>query len=238
MKKILGGLALLCMAAAVGSATPVPACGSSIGNVVNLNSGGGCAIGGLTFSSFAVLIGSSGTGTAEIDLVSATVSGNDITLNFNPSLGTGTIGGTITDLHFSFLVAGPIKGADLQGADLNVGGQFAAISEQICTVYPGMNGGCSQANLLFNAAATSGQSGTCAGDTSTGSYVASVCNFGAGADQGYVFKDISLGNLSGGHLTSFDESFMSGTGVPEPTTISLMGLGLVGLGLIGRRRKV
>jgi hypothetical protein len=59
----------------------------------------------------------------------------------------------------------------------------------------------------------------------------------------YIYKDISVdgrtGNVFGaadaGALSGFTQSFH--TAVPEPMTLSMMGLGLLGLGLVRRRQQ-
>jgi hypothetical protein len=229
MKKVLILATMLIVAAAVGSAAP--ACTTVLGtDVTTLNAGGGCTMDGLLFNNFVVLKASGGTGLSEIDLVNATEVGGDVTLNFNPNLGLGTGGNTISDLHFAFTVSGP-----LFGSNLGTGGNNASISEQICGIISDINGQCLTANQLFNAVALAGQLDVCVGNVSSGTGTTSVCHFGAGVPEGWVFKNISVNDVSSSHLTSFNESFQ--TGVPEPMTLSMMGIGLLGLGLIARRRK-
>ncbi|HWZ33995.1 MAG TPA: PEP-CTERM sorting domain-containing protein [Bryobacteraceae bacterium] len=221
-------LVALCALMMTSLASATPTCASLISiNVININAQGGCTAFGLTFNNFAVLNASGGTGVAEIDLVNVSLlGGNDVDLNFNPNLGVGTIGGTITDLHLAFTVSG-----GLIGADLNVGGNGAGISEEMCNVFQGINGGCLLANQVWNTVGISGQAGTCLGNTASGTTTTTVCHFDGGVSQGWVFKDISINSVTGSHLTSFDESFI----IPEPMTLSLMGAGLLGIGLLGRR---
>ena len=215
MKKILAMAAVLVAMAVVGSAAAT--CGNApsggTGNV--MAAGFSCSLDGLTFSAFNVL-----PNTGEIDLFSASVNGNDVSLNFNPFLGIGQT--NLTDLHFTFTVSGPVTGADLSAS---IAG--ATIGETICSTSPAE--ACT-GTTLFAAQVHSLENADCQGNTGVGTI---VCNFGGGVNTAYVFKDIGI--AQGGSLTSFTESFY--TGVPEPMTLSMMGVGLLGLSLISRRRK-
>jgi hypothetical protein len=210
-------------------------------NVLSLNAGGGCTFGGLTFHDFLVSNASGGFGTAEVDLTNATLTTingiQEVDLNFNPNLGTGTTGGTITDLHFAFQITGKFNVADLVN-----GGTNASIQEVICNLATGVDGGCLNQNQIFNSIALGGQNSFCLNNgPASGSAFTAACALGAnngsneaiGATQAWVFKDISIGDPSTSHLTSFDQTFAP---VPEPTVAWLLGSGLVGLGIFGRRR--
>jgi hypothetical protein len=204
-------MALLSMLAVTGNAAVVP-CATATGNVLNIT--GGCTIGGLVFGTFQVLN-----------------VGSEVDLNFNPNLGAGTEGGTITDLHFSSTVSGFFHGADL----LN-GGLGASIQETVCNAVTDGRFGCaSPSNVLWNVLARDSHAGFCSDNTASGSATTTVCNFGAnlasGAVQAWVFKDISISNPATSHLTSFDETYL----IPEPISMLLLGAGLAALGLLGRR---
>lgn len=240
MKKILAVAAGLVAMAAIGSAAPtcaslVPPSSSTAVNVTSSALGMGCTADGLLFYNFFVSNASTGTGTAEIDLDGVSISGNDVILNFNPNLGSNTIGGGITDLHFTFQVMA-LTGS-LTGADADTGGQNAGVNETICSVATSFTTSCApDTNVLFKALVLSNQSGTCQGSNTPVSPV-SICNFGAGVTNAWVFKDISIGSSASSDLTSFNESFYTTSSVPEPMTLSMMGVGLLGLGLISRRGK-
>jgi len=167
--------------------------------------------GGLTFSNFfATDAGGVPIGTT-VFLSSATFDSTTgiVLLNFNPSLTLGTA----EDLHFSFTVTGAIT-----AVDLTVFGSNSSISETICgsPIVP-VNTGCSPA-LVPTINRLSGQS-----EVTSNTFSSSLTT---------IFKDINKG--ADGDLTSFNQSFH--TAVPEPMTLSMMGVGLLGLGLMRRRQ--
>ena len=232
-------LMALCFIIMASTAGAVATCGVAplgTGNVLTI---GTCTIGGLTFSNLQVINASSGVGTAEVDLTTATLNAGVVDLNFNPNLGTGTIGGTINDLHFAFTVAGVVTGDGITNS-----GTGSAIQEQACNVATGLGGGCpSPGNLLWNTVSLDGQTGSCIGNVASGTDVTNgPCQFGslaqaAGPVQQWIFKDIGISNPATSHLSSFDETFGGATSVPEPMTLTLMGMGLLGVGFLGRRLK-
>jgi hypothetical protein len=69
----------------------------------------------------------------------------------------------------------------------------------------------------------------CVGCTSsTLGGVASVV-FASSVSQVWIIKDINSGNAP---FSEVEQSYL----VPEPMTLSLMGIGLLGLGIFGRKR--
>lgn len=246
MRKILtsaGFLALCCLlAASMAWATPVDVCDGSADGTPGGPLGGhtqgsintaaidgvtnSCVVSGLSFTNFQ-LTTAGGSGTGEVDLVSVTESGDQVFLNFNPNLGSGS-GNLITDLHFSFNVNGELIGGS--AAESGTGSGL-----QDCISSGGGNNGCS-GTTFFNFSLGDDSGVTCTGNTTSGSSGTVTpgnpsCNFGSGVSgTNVVFKDMNIGNTSN-HLTTVTEGFI----VPEPMTLSFMGLGLLGLGLTRRR---
>ena len=213
------------------SASAVPTCDSLVTaagiNVLTINGSGGCTEGNLLFSNFAVSNASAGVGTAEIDLTQngASFLNSVVSLNFNPNLGFGTSGGTITDLHFSFTVTGGVIGAGLDnGSSIN-----SSINEVNCLTSSSTTG--CVGTQVWNTIDFSGQNTQCLGNTASGTGTNGTCAYASAPSTVYVFKDISIADPTSSHNTSFTETFVT----PEPMTMSLMGLGLVGLGFLGRR---
>ncbi|GEM_PF-1365418 len=237
MRKNWMGAAVIALSVMAASASAAPTCASlvvsSAVSVVTINGLGGCTVGNYLFNNFAVTNASPGTGSAEIDLTQGGVAvvGSEIFLNFNPNLGAGTTGGTITDLHFTFNVSGGL----LNGADLDNSTSInSSINELNCSGGVNVIGNSASCagSTLWNTLALSGQSTTCFGNVAGGNGTSNPCAYGTGtATPVFVFKDISIGDPSSSHNTSFTESFLT----PEPMTFSLMGIGLLGLGIVGRR---
>jgi PEP-CTERM motif len=134
-------------------------------------------------------------------------------LSFNPNFGLPAV----QDIHLYFTLASSVP---ITAIDLGVGGTSSSITERACTggIDPG--------------------SGNCLGST-----LAAGSNFSGMPDIVLplstpsttieIFKDINKG--MNGELTSFTQSFTSS--VPEPASLSLIGLGLFGLGFFGRKRR-
>ncbi len=231
MRKNILSAVLLALFVGVLTVSAAPTCASLVTasgiNVLSINGLGGCTVGNLLFSNFQVSNASAGTGTAEIDLTQngVSIAGSTIGLNFNPNLGFATTGGTITDLHFSFTVTGGLIGAGLD----NTNSINSSINELACTGSSSTSG-CT-APILWNTVDASGQASQCIGSTASGNGFTGVCSWGGGQPTVNFFKDISIGDPSTSHNTSFTETFIT----PEPVTLSLMGFGLLGLGLMSRR---
>ncbi|MEO8050944.1 MAG: PEP-CTERM sorting domain-containing protein [Acidobacteriota bacterium] len=231
MKKILCGLFLTVFgvgtASAAFTACPAPASPSlpyqigmsgSITQGASVDNSFNC--GGLNFSNFAIVNASGATVptpfAGHIDLVTADSGGGVTTLGFNPNL-TFINNTDSADLWFFFTV----NGAGLDQIDLSVTGTGSSISEHVCAVaFVGTS--CTQPLASLS------NSGPTINLSSTFGPLSTI----------YIFKDISVGPAGNqpGHLTAFGQSFHA-SAVPEPATLSMMGLGLLGLGLIGRRRR-
>lgn len=217
---LAGAAVLPCSTYASNNGTP-----TSPGTEVNyIAAQGGCTIGGLLFTGFTYSGSIQGSSTStstgqDFTLDRATISNNIVDLGFNP--GGVFVGGG--DVHFTFTVTGGVTGADL--TDL-VGG--TSINEVNCQKAPGLvgpnNGNCDNAadGLLW----TTNLSGPGSAPPGGGEFF-----YTQGAQNlVYVWKDINAGTVD---LSQFDETF----GIPEPTTMLLLGAGLAGLGVLRFRRK-
>jgi hypothetical protein len=219
-KKILASIFALVATASMASAA-VASC-DNVGvpvNVVGLT----VTCGGLTFSNFSVVNAANAAG-ASIDLISATFVNGTAFLNFNPNMAAAA--GSYQDIQLFFTVTGGIN-----QIDLGVGGSRATIVETVCSApYSG--------------------AGICGGtQLSTATVYSNTPNQPIYADPFafttpvYIFKDIQVdgrqsaifGAPANGALSGFSQSFH--TAVPEPMTLSMMGLGLLGLGLARRRQQ-
>jgi PEP-CTERM motif len=208
MKKILGCLAILAAVSVTSSiAKADSAC--SIGENV-LVGGFSCSIGGLDFSNF-----SSTNDNSTLGITIQTVNSNGFTLSPNlPTNGTPSL----NDVNVAFEVTGGVSGV---GLSLN-GNSSAFVTETVCDAAglapPAGSGKCAGNELAFMTAFGTGGTKT--------------ANF-ATATPIWIFKDINDG---GAALSEVTQIYTSST-VPEPMTLSMMGVGLLGLSLISRRRK-
>jgi len=167
-----------------------------------------CSLAGLTFSNFSAQPASVPIFTPVVALVSAQVVGSVAYLHFNPNLTSGQ------DLWFYYQVSPGALGVDLA----NGGAPQDSILERVCTApYGPPHGNTCPGNEVAVLVMSGGQWGEVL--------------FSGPQPRLYVFKDLLAG--SGGHITSFTQSWH----VPEPMTLSLIGVGLVALGLLRRRRK-
>jgi hypothetical protein len=217
-KKLLGIFAVVIGVASVASASPV-ACGPPPppAQIVVQIGGGPSAFsyscGGLTFSNFSATDFGNSNGVfvtlGDANFDSAT---GYVNLTFSPNLLNVQ---AFQDFHLFFTVTGAIN-----GIDLSVGGALASINERACKNGVLVSGNCTtgedQLASLINSSGATNVSASFAQNTST-----------------FIYKDI--GHQVGGDLTSFTQSFHTST-VPEPMTLSMMGIGLLGLGLARRKQ--
>jgi hypothetical protein len=177
-------------------------------------------VGNLTFSNFGVqLAGGSGVPLVQISGINNPGTGGT-GLNFNPNLGGGSL---VTDIHFEFEVTAN-------------SGTISLISEYLANNGIGMGG---IGERICDSAGVS-TSGTCAG-TQLGTL--NALNGGTatitfpGQTSIWIWKDIDIINPATDSNSSFDQNFGTSSTVPEPMTLSMMGVGLLGLSLISRRKK-
>jgi len=207
MKKILACFALL---AAVGLTSSVASAATACSSDIGDNvlvAGFSCSIGSLTFSNF----NSNSNSTQGVTIASATgslVLSPNLPTNGSPSMG---------DIDLWFVVSGGITGV---GASIN-GPSGAFVNETVCDsaglASPASGGICVNPRLAFI--------------TAFGGNPQVNATF-ASSNPVTIFKDINDG---GGAVSEVTQVYTSG--VPEPMTLSTMGVGLLGLGLISRRRK-
>lgn len=217
-------LAFVAMAA-TGSATTLCANGgvvATVGNPAGVSNGFDCTIGGLEFSNFVANNAGNSAGLT-IDLISASIANGFVTLVFNPNMSlTGA-----QDILLFFTVTGGINQLDLQ----NGGSSGTSILERACSTPVTVSGACDDPSHQLGTSVVAGGEGANV-FSSTFTLTSPV----------YIFKDIRKaagdGTQAGGplqHLSSFSQSFH--TAVPEPMTLSMMGIGLLGLGLARRRQQ-
>ena len=181
-----------------------------------------CQISPLGFSNFSYLLdaGSFSVTPLAVNVETATLSDNQVVLDFDPNLAASS------DLVLEDQVTGSIFGVDLGWNGSGTG----FVNEVVCTVFTS-TGVCPSSDELAVLNVTSG--GTVAtafngGTSSTAEGIASVV-FATSHSEVWIFKDINSGDAP---FSEVEQSYL----VSEPMTFSLMGAGLLGIGLIGRRR--
>jgi hypothetical protein len=217
MKKALSGIAFavaaICLTSSTATATPT-LCASDLGSsVVGLD----CTLGGLEFSNFTVNGVPAPPGTT-IFLTGTSTSAVETDLSFQ--LATPWNGTTVTtaDTTFLYTVSNVTGLADIVGVNnLQSGGAGVVIQEIVCNE-AFVSNVCPTGHTLTNFSNP---------PTGSGSFAAQSTI--------YILKDISQ-NGPNASISNFTNSVETST-VPEPASLSMMGLGLLGLGLIGRRKR-
>ncbi len=174
----------------------------------SISVGFSCSFDGLTFN-FTNLSFNPTAASDNLQLAGATVSGNDAILTFQINPGTS---GFPVDIQLGYTVTS--DSANIVGIDAS---------------YAGANGS------IFETASVNGTVVSTITDGNTGTNNGVVLN-GTPATFGpyssiTISKDIDALSFS-----EFTDSVQISS-VPEPMTLSTMGVGLLGLGLISRRRK-
>jgi hypothetical protein len=225
MKKNLLGVALITLSAgifsSVASASAVVSCDPTVANVTTLGSAG-CQVNGsnLIFSNFTVSpTGGLNTATVGLSDVAGTgVAGSEVNLGFQLTLGFANAADPVGDLLLTYEVTGGISGVDInvQGTPVASPDQIT-VTETVCS-QAFVGGSCPTIDTLAIYAVTS----------TNGSDAIGAMAF-ASTTPVFIKKDISFN----GAITS---EFSNSQLVPEPMTLTLMGVGLLGLGVFGRRR--
>jgi len=214
--KALPKALLFALAACSAAATPVD-CGLGVSDVTSLGSEG-CIVGNLTFRDFDVnTVGnltSTVVGIANGSLGTG-ISGNVVNLvfQFNPGFAGAAETG---DLLLSYEVVGGIGGVDnsFQATPETNGGNVV-ITEIVC-------------DQPFTGPACLGKTLANYQSTSLGAAAYNSALF-PWTDPAFIKKDISFNNAT-------MSEFTNGQLVPEPMTLSLIGIGLLGMGMFGPKR--
>jgi hypothetical protein len=224
MKKNFLGALLVTLSvgviSSVASAAPV-SCDPLVANVTTLGSAG-CIVNGsnLIFSNFGVSA-TGGLSTATVglsDLAGTGTFGSEVNLGFQLTLGFANVADPTGDLLLTYEVTGGISGVDINIAGTPVAAPYQiTVTETVCS-QAFVAGACPTIDLLGSYAVTSTNGSDAIGNI-TFAYSTPV----------FIKKDISF---NGAITSEFDNSQL----VPEPMTLSLMGIGLLGLGVFGRRR--
>jgi len=209
MKRILGNLVLAAVVL-VGMSSAASAAAVCTNQAVT--AGFSCSLGTLTFSFSNVAFSPTSAGdTLQLQTSDTGIFGNDVVLGFQINPGTS---GFPVDIIIDYTVVSTIQ--NIVGIDASYSGVNGSIFEQAYN------------NGILVSTITDANTGTNNGVVFHGT----PATFGPFTFLN-IHKDIDAISFS-----EFTDSVeVAGSGVPEPASLSMMGLGLLGLGLIGHRKR-
>lgn len=223
MKKILSGIAFAIAAAFLTSSMAMATTACASGNYGSYYPGPTtCAINNLTFSNFqfnsSALGGATTPTPASVGVVVITTAGNE-GFRFNPGFLEGP--GETQDVTLGFLVT-------------------AAPGTTIDDLFIGFNGTGGTTNFTETYCSDGFLTGTCGQFAINGGTVNQHITI-TPTDHLWITKDFGAHCTSGvagcvATISAVTNQY-SNSAVPEPASLSMMGLGLLGLGLIGRRKR-
>ena len=207
-KKLLGIFVAAVGMASMATASAVSCNSTTTTNVTTLGTLV-CAGSGESFSNFTVT--STGSATVGLSAMTFDAATGIVLIQFNPFPVT-----VPQDITLGYLITGPINGIDFNVLGTPLSG--ITFSEIACSTHLCAGG---QNNVVYGNISNAGpvQTNSASFATQTSVWIKKDINFNSG---------ISV-------LTDFTDS--SHVPVPEPMTLSMMGLGLLGLGLVRRRQQ-
>jgi hypothetical protein len=224
MKKILGSIAFTVVAACLTGSMAMAATTCPTGQYSAYTGAGfSCATNNLTFSNFGFSGSSIGAPTptpASIGVLPIVQVGNE-GFQFNPGFILGP--NQSQDATVSFLVT-------------------AGVGTSIEDLFIGFNGiatGTGATSFTETYCTTGFLTGTCGNFQVINGVVNQHLDITA-TDHLYITKDFGaqVGATGSASISTVINQYSNTSAVPEPASLSMMGLGLLGLGLIGQRRKV
>jgi len=214
--------------------------GPSSGNVCDAQgaSPNSTAVSPLLFNNFTVNP-SAGFVTGTIGISNGPTTSTQYCAVIGSTCPAGSVGNTYLDLQFGGITGpgAPLNGdlllqyQESSGVMSGIGISFQAtpgggggnitVTEKVCTV-AFVNNVCNGTTLANIVA------------TSNGSAAFASAVFAAQHTPVYILKDIQFNNATTSEIVN---SHLATIGVPEPMTVSLIGMGLLGLGFVRRARK-